>query len=36
MNASLSKLFKEPKNGIAILVGQMVFKLWIKTVKMIF
>ena len=28
------KLFKELKNGIGILVGQAVFKLWIKTAKM--
>ena len=32
----LSKMFKELKNGIEILVGQEVFKLWIKTVKMCF
>ena len=32
--ASYSKLFKELKNGIEILVGQAVFK--IKTVKMLF
>ena len=31
-----SKLFKELKNGIEILVGQAVFKLWIKTVKILF
>ena len=31
---TFSKLFKELKNGIKILVGQAVFKLWIKTVKM--
>ena len=31
-----SKLFKELRNGIEILVGQVVFKLWIKTVKMLF
>ena len=34
--ASYSKLFKELKNGIEILVGQAVFKLKIKTVKMLF
>ena len=34
--ASYSKLFKELKNGIEILVGQAVFKLWIKTIKMLF
>ena len=33
MHASYSKLFKELKNGIEILVGQAPFKLWIKTVK---
>ena len=32
--ASYKKLFKELKNGIEILVGQAVFKLKIKTVKM--
>ena len=31
-----SKLSKEFKRGIEILVGQVVFKLWIKTVKMLF
>ena len=31
----LSDLPKELKNGIEILVGQMVFKLWIKTVKIL-
>ena len=31
----LSKLSKELKNGIEILVGQIVFKLWIKTVKIL-
>ena len=33
-----SKLSKELKNGIEILVGQVFFffKLWIKTVKMLF
>ena len=31
-----SKLFKELKNGLGILVRQAVFKLWIKTVKMLF
>ena len=34
--AFYSKLFKELKNGIEILVGQVVFNLWIKTVKMLF
>ena len=34
--ASYSKLFKELKNSIEILVGQAVFKLWIKTIKMLF
>ena len=34
--ASYSKLFKELKYGIEILVGKAVFKLWIKTVKMLF
>ena len=33
--ASYSKLPKKLKNGIEILVGQAVFKLWIKTVKML-
>ena len=33
---SYSKLSKELKNGIEILVGQVVIKLWIKTVKMLF
>ena len=32
--ASYKKLFKELKNGIEILVGQAVFKLLIKTVRM--
>ena len=32
----LEKWFKELKNGIEILVGQAVFKLQIKTVKMLF
>ena len=32
--ASYSKWLKELKNGIEILVGQAVLKLWIKTVKM--
>ena len=36
MHASLSKLSKELKNGIEILVGQADFKLWIKTVQMMF
>ena len=31
-----SKLFKELKHGIGILVGQAFFTLWIKTVKMLF
>ena len=31
-----SKLFKDLQNGIEILVGQAVFKLWIKLVKMLF
>ena len=34
--ASYSKLPKKLKNGIEILVGQAVFKLWIKTVKILF
>ena len=29
-------MFKKPKNGIEILVGQVVFKLWIKAVKLLF
>ena len=33
--ASYKKLIKELKNGIEILVGQAVFKLQIKTVKML-
>ena len=32
----IKKLLKELKNGIKILVGQAVFKLQIKTVKMLF
>ena len=32
---SQSKLSKKPKNGIEILVGQAMFKLWIKTVKIL-
>ena len=36
MYASESKLSKELKNGIEILVDQGVFKLWIKTVKILF
>ena len=32
MYASESKLSKELRNGIEILVGQVVFKLWIKIV----
>ena len=35
-NVSYSKLSKKLKNGIEILVGQAVLKLWIKTVKMMF
>ena len=31
-----SKLSKELENGIEILVGQTVFKLWIKAVKVLF
>ena len=34
--ASYSELFKELKNGIEIILGQAVCKLWIKTVKMLF
>ena len=34
--APYSKLFKELKNDIEILVDQAVFKIWIKTVKMLF
>ena len=34
--AFYSKLPKKLKNGIEILVGQAVFKLWIKTFKMLF
>ena len=34
--ASYTKLIKELKNGIEILVGQALFKLAIKTVKMLF
>ena len=30
------KLSKELKKGIEILIGQVVFKLWIKTVKIMF
>ena len=36
MYASQSKLFKELKNGIGILVGQAVFKLWIKNSQKLF
>ena len=36
MYASYSKLFKELKNGIEIVVGQAAFKLWIKTVEILF
>ena len=32
----ITKLFKEVKNGTEILVGQAVFKLHIKTVKILF
>ena len=35
-HASYSRLSKELENGIGILVGQAVFKLWIKTIKMLF
>ena len=31
----IKKLFKELKNGIEILVGQVIFKLQIKRVKML-
>ena len=34
--ASFSNLSKKLKNGIGILSGQAVFKLWIKTVKILF
>ena len=34
--ASYSKLFKELKNDFEILVDQVIFKLWIKTIKMLF
>ena len=36
MHASERKLSKELKNGIEILVGHVVLKLWIKTVKTMF
>ena len=36
IKASYSKLSKELKNGIEILVGQAVFKFKIKTFKMLF
>ena len=36
MYAYYSKLFKELKNGIEILVGQAVYKLSIKTFKILF
>ena len=36
MHASESNLSKELKNGIKILVGPAVFKLWFKTVKIMF
>ena len=35
-NILLSKLSKELKNGIEILVGSAGFKLWIKTFKILF
>ena len=35
-NASWSKLSKKLKKGIEILADQAVFKLWIKTVKILF
>ena len=34
--AFYGQLSEELKNGIEILVGQVVFKLWIKIVKMLF
>ena len=34
--ASYSKMLKELKNGIEILVGQAVFRLQIKTIKILF
>ena len=36
MFASYSKLSKELKSGITILIGQAVLKLWIKTFKIVF
>ena len=36
LHASYSKLSKELKNGSGILVDPVVFKLWVKTVKMMF
>ena len=33
---TLKKIVQEIKNGIEILVGQVVFKLWFKTVKIMF
>ena len=36
MHVSESKLSKELKNGIEILVGQALFKLWINTIKIMF
>ena len=36
MHELLSKLSKELKTGTEILVGQAVYKLWVKTVKMTF
>ena len=36
MHAALGKLFKELKIVVEILVGQAIFKLWIKTVKIMF
>ena len=36
MHASESKLSKELKSGIQVLIGPMVSKLWIETVQMMF
>ena len=36
IHSSYSKLPKELRNGIEISKGQVIFKLWIKTVKMLF
>ena len=33
---NLTKILRKTQNGIEILVGQAVFKLWIKTVKIMF